>query len=83
MEQDMYFWCQSGEDGTSITPMTRKELEARLAESVEEGSSHEFLGCIPDEDKGCWQVDPESVVIIKGRIIQPQPEEKVTKFKLP
>lgn len=83
MEDAVYFWCQSGEDGTTIKQLTRRELEERLAENARSKCQYEFMDGIPDNDGGYWQVESENVVIIKGRIIQPKAVERVTKFELP
>ena len=78
--EETYFWMSSGEDGTSITPLTKKELLERLEEENSDGQ--EFLSEIPDEDKGCWRAHENAVVIIKGRIIVPRAVEKVTKLEI-
>lgn len=78
--EDMYFWMTSGEDGTSIKPMTKKELMKQLDE--EDGDCYDFLSEIPDEDKGCWQAPEGAVVILKGKIIVPRAVEKVTKLEI-
>lgn len=80
---EMFFWCESGEDGTSITGLTRAELTDRLDLAVEDGRQIEFLTQIPENDKGCWRgVAYDAIVIIKGEIVVPEKIKVVTRYRV-
>lgn len=79
-----YFWCTSGEDGTSIEPLTENQLRKRLKE-VASGDYGKvlFLKTIPDADNGCWMGVPDnSVVVIRGDIIVPQAKQRITEYEI-
>lgn len=69
-----YFMITAGADGIGFQQVTKEEVH----EAAQEGQT--FLG--PDDeidgDPSYW----ESAVLIKGKIIQPKPVEKVTAFEI-
>ena len=67
----MYFWCRSGEDGTSIEALTWPQVDKRLRECARGEYRATFATEIPSNDKGCWIGVPEDlVVIIKGEAVR-------------
>ena len=82
MSKENYFVITSGEDGISISPMSKEELEKGLKE--DDWGKVKFLKQIPEIDKGCWYDDEDepSILIIKGEIIVPKPVKKVTQYEI-
>ena len=87
VSKETLFVITSGEDGTHMEEMSEEILEARLAEGYwgEDGVNH--LTKVPDSDKGCWLVtdklDRTPMLIIRGRIVVPEPVQQVTKWRVP
>ena len=78
-----YFLLRSGEDGTSITPLSDVQIEKLLADLATGTESYTFLDHIPDNDKGCLMTKADnSAVIIRGQIIVPKAVEVVTRYEL-
>lgn len=83
MGDENYFVITSGEDGISISRMSRKELEKSLKD--DEWGKVKFLKHLPSIDKGCFQDNDEdepSTLIIKGEIVIPKPVTKVTEYEI-
>ena len=79
----MYFWCESGEDGTRMRMMSEADVRVRLAAIIRQGEGATFLREVPQSDRGCWRCVPEdAVLIIKGEIVVPEPKERVTEYVL-
>jgi hypothetical protein len=80
----MYFWCESGEDGTSIAMLNEAQIAKRLEEvAAGDWGKVEFLSTIPRNDKGCWMGVPErAVVVIKGEIVTPKATQVVKAYTL-
>lgn len=80
----MYFWCESGEDGTSIRPMTADRLQSELDERIKDGYAKPvFLSSVPQNDKGSWMNAPDhAVLVIKGEIIVPKAVKIVEKYQV-
>lgn len=82
---DTYFVLTSDEDGISIDPIPKDVLEKRLLENWY-GSSVQILDHVPEIDKGFFFVpgagDKRFLLIIKGKVVVPQPVQKVTKYQV-
>jgi hypothetical protein len=75
----MYFVIRNSEGYTRIDRIDREELERRLSEHWY-GEHVRFLATIPDSDSNNWP-DPESdILIIKGEIVTPTPQEVVMRY---
>jgi hypothetical protein len=75
---DMYTLVMCSEDGdVTVDCMTKKTLLERLNESYY--GSLEFWSGPPGNDIQVWQ---GKALLIKGEIVQPFPEETVTKFEV-
>jgi hypothetical protein len=81
-----YFIITSGEDGTSIEgPLVVEQAQSRIHDMIDgvDPENHPvFLEAIPDSDGSCWIAPENSVVLIRGEIIVPKPQEVVTQYKL-
>jgi hypothetical protein len=63
--------------------LSATELDHQLKEVASgDWGDVKFLSKIPRADKGCWESDEGSVVIIKGRIVVPAAVETVTRFAI-
>lgn len=83
MGHENYFVLTSGEDGISISMISKKELEKSLKEK-DWGDKVKFLDRVPDIDKGCWgqDEDEEAIIIIKGEIVVPKAVKRVTEYEV-
>ncbi len=86
---EMFFWCESGEDGMRVTAMTRDEMEKALTRLAKDEADVRpeyrttFLDKMPNSDKGYWMGCPDhSVVIVKGEIVVPKAEKVVEKYSI-
>lgn len=69
-------------DGTTFDgPLSREEVEKRLAESYY-GSTKRFASKNPGTDGFCIQLREDELLIIRGSIVQPKPDEVVTRWKV-
>lgn len=82
--QDNYFILSSTEDGISVSQVGRDELLRRIVEDY--GSDPIIHDEIPDQDKGCFILpgsgDRSQLLIIKGKIVVPQPVRKISHFEV-
>jgi hypothetical protein len=75
----MYFVICNSDGDTRIDMLDGDELERRLNEHYY-GERVQFLKAIPDPDTNYW---PENtILIIRGNIVMPQPQEIVTRYAL-
>lgn len=85
---ESYFILHSSDDGTTIDMVPKEELSKRITPDAGGCTYYghrqlHFLERVPQSDKGCWWNVPEnSVLIIKGQIVIPQPVSVVTEFKV-
>ena len=80
---DKYYVIKAGEDGTRIEMLDKKTLQERLKEQC--WGKIEILSEIPgirspETDPNYWG---NVLIIIKGKIVVPVPEQKVTKWFVP
>ena len=76
MEENYFIICNSDGD-TTVTEMTKDELLRAIEE--EYWGDRVSLADVPRNDTNYWG---ESILIIKGKIVTPQPEQVVTKYKI-
>lgn len=77
---ETYFVIITGEDGVRVEAVEKTKLERRLKEEYW-GSSKEVLPQLPcGTDPNYWN---DSIVIIKGKVVIPQPIEVVKEYRLP
>lgn len=83
MGHQSYFILTSGEDGISISMISKSALEKGLKQN-DFGDNVKFLDHVPPIDKGCWEQDEDenTVLIIKGEIVVPKPVQKVTEYEV-
>lgn len=85
-EEREYFVAYSDDDGTKIDgPFTKTELLDRITPG-EDGTTWygniKFAARIPDRDGGCWMAPEGTTVVIKGRIVMPQPVQQIVKMEV-
>ena len=77
----MYYWIQNSEDGVSVREFTRDALIEWIAdvtgEHVIPAFRTQFTTDIPNE-----YTDTNHALIIKGKIVVPQPITRVTEYEL-
>lgn len=76
--EESYFIISNSDGDTSVTEMTKTEL----LEAIEENhwGDRLCLGDIPDNnDTNYWG---ESLLIIKGEIVTPEPKEVITSYDI-
>ena len=79
-EEFFVIGCTS--DGTTFDgPLTRAELEKRLAESYY-GSRVRFAPKNPGTDGFCIRLKDNELLIIRGSIVQPKSAEVVTRWEV-
>ena len=79
MMEEKYYVIQNGDGDTTVREYTKEQL---LREIEEEGGLGEgILTELPEDyaDTNYWG---GQVLIIKGSIVAPQPEQVVTKYKI-
>lgn len=86
MDADDYFILHSGEDGTRIDgPFDKAELLRRITPDAD-GTTYygriRFAARVPDSSGGFWLAPENTVVIIKGRVVVPQPVVQITKLEV-
>ena len=88
MMDEQYFVITNSDGDTSIDALTSEELKSRLtAEEGEDGACYYgkpvFKGTLPSDqwDTNYW--GENEMLIIKGRIVVPEPETVVETYKLP
>jgi len=80
---DKYYVIKAGENGTRIEMLDKKTLQERLKEQF--WGEIEILSEIPgvksqETDPNYWG---NVLIIIKGKIVIPVPEQKITKWVVP
>ena len=76
--EETYFVIYNGEGDTTVTEFTKAELLAEIED--ERWGDRLCLGDIPDNnDTNYWG---ESLLIIKGKIVTPDPVEVVRKYDI-
>lgn len=79
----MYFWIDSGEDGTRVLALSKEQLDKRLKAITTGDYKATFLDTVPNEDKGCWTGVPEdAALILKGEVVVPKAMSKVTEYSV-
>lgn len=77
--EDTYFVITNSDGDTTVEEMTKQEL----IEAIEEGRWGRERMClenIPENnDTNYWG---ESILIIKGKVVRPLPEQVVTKYTI-
>lgn len=75
----MYYWITRTEDGECyIKEYTKEKLLDELNEYIEQFTPNDFKGEINGvDDIMYWD---ENNLIIKGKIVKPIPEEKITSY---
>lgn len=75
---DTYFVIHNGEGDTTVREYTREELLKEIEENAW-GRDADFMDKIDDADTNYWG---GSILIIKGKIVNPKPVEVVTKYEI-
>jgi len=73
-----YFVIMNSEGDTSVHKMTKEELLTRLEEEYW-GSNPQFINQIKQADTNYWG---DSMMIIKGEMVEPYAEETITKYEI-
>lgn len=81
MDDDSFFVIRSTADGTTFHgPLTGADLSHRL-ESQYYGNIRKFADKNPGTDGFCIRTDEDELLIIKGRIVQPNVVQVATKYE--
>ena len=76
--KEMYYIIHNGEGDTTVEEVTKEELLKRIEEHY-----YGPVGCLDscpvDSDTNYWG---ENILIIKGRVVTPKPEQVVTKLTI-
>lgn len=76
--EDKYFIIHNGDGDTTVTQMTKTELLEAIVDKYWGDSTP--LSNIPNAgDTNYWG---EGILIIKGKIVTPEAEQVVTKYKI-
>lgn len=78
-----YFIVGCDADGLTFDMVSSRELEKRLSEEYYGGRRKRFATEMPNTDGFTLQMDEDELLIIKGEIVTPQPEEVVKRWSLP
>jgi hypothetical protein len=74
--EEKYYIIRNSDGETTVRELTKKEL----LREIDEERHTEYLSKIPhDIDTNYWG---EGVLIIKGTVVQPKPEQVVTKYDI-
>ena len=78
--EELYYIIHNGEGDTTVEAVNKEELLERVEEGYYGIDSTEYLDELPsNRDTNYWG---GAVLIIKGTIVSPKPEEVVTKYKI-
>lgn len=83
-QTEKYYLIRSTEDGLSIHEHTAHSLQAAIKDATDDVKPEchwEFVDKIPGSLGGDWRSDNQ-VVLIKGKIIVPEPIQVVTEYRL-
>ena len=76
--EETYFVINNSDGDTSVTQLTKQQLLEAIKENYW-GKKEAFPGLPKDGDTNYWG---ESILIIKGKIVQPRPEKVVTRYNI-
>jgi len=76
MEETYFIICNSDGD-TTVTEMTKTELLRAIEENY--WGDKGILDTCPRDDTNYWG---DNIIIIKGKVVCPEPEQVVTKYKI-
>jgi hypothetical protein len=77
-----YFVVGCSADGITFDAMSQHELEQRLADGYYGVRRKIFATKVPTVDGFAFEMDENELLIIKGEIVTPQPEEVVKRWSL-
>jgi hypothetical protein len=75
--EDKYFIITNSDGDTTVTEMTKTQLLRAIEENY--WGDRVCLADIPRSDTNYWG---ESILIIKGKVVIPEPEQVITKYKI-
>jgi hypothetical protein len=74
---ETYFVISNSDGDTTITELTKEQLLKAIKENY--WGTKGILDKCPDDDTNYWG---ENILIIKGKIVTPVPEQVVTRYNI-
>jgi len=72
---ETYFVIYNSDGETTVSELTKEQLLKAIQEN--HWGHMGILGSCPSEDTNYWG---ENILIIKGKVVTPQPKEVITKY---
>jgi len=76
--KETYFVISNSDGDTTVTEFTKEQLLKAIQENYW-GERPPFAGLPKDEDTNYWG---DNILIIKGKVVCPVPEQVVTKYNI-
>jgi len=76
--EDTYFVIQNSDGDTTVNEYTKEEL-IKAVENNDFSTDIEFIDSIGEDDTNYWG---DGILVIKGKIVSPEPIEKIVRYTI-